>query len=340
MGIKQDCIDYNRWLALSKKDDKFFAKLIAKSPFVKAQFNDDMPFLKVDPHAYQFKFKKIDVLQENKFMPVKGLIYKYKTRALILLTNRCAKYCAFCFRRYLRGESNFYTELMDKDIKKILRYIKDHKEIHEVIFSGGDPFFEPCKLFYMAKSINDNLDSGFSHIYDIRIHTRMPVIAPFRSSCQVFDKILKLNKVKYLVLHINHPDELSKKMIKLVNHYRSLGVIVMSQTVLLHNINDNLKILKQLFYGLINNGIVPYYLHLTDAVSGIERYFVSFKKARSLYTKLQHSLPGIAIPKLVIDTPGGIGKVLVPTTDWQLKEYTFTDFAGEKKRVDEGDDKF
>lgn len=271
-------------------------------------------------HKGKNKFLSCDPLNEDKFIPVKGIVHKYNNRVLWKVSYECAAHCQFCTRQRQVGSQN--CELTKKDIDACLEYISKHKEIEEVILSGGDPFFKPRTLDYVLNKIV-KIDS----IKLIRIGTRMPIHHP-----QAFDS-LKLKKVInnigknskrlpiYILIHINHPDELTKESRKVIENLRKKGLILMSQTVFLKNINDNFKTLYKLFKEIYFLGIIPYYIFRCDYVRGLEVFVCDIKKERKIMTELTKRLSGIAVPTYVFDVPGK-GKIPVPLDFWDGVDFS------------------
>jgi lysine 2,3-aminomutase len=257
-------------------------------------------------------FKEKDPLKEEENSPIPGLVHRYPDRVLWYLSHHCAVYCRFCMRKRKVSKPDFSS--LRKDILSKIEYIKNHKELKEVILSGGDPL-----------SIDDHyLDfilfqlKNIPHLYSIRIHTRMPVTFPYRITnelCKILEKYYPLT----IVTHFNHPVELTDIVYEKIKLLRKSGVLVLNQTVLLNNINDNCLVLEELFLKLIRFGIKPYYLHHCDEVYGTSHFRVPLKKGMEIIKELQGKNPGIILPKYVVDLPEGGGKV--PIMPQYIKEY-------------------
>lgn len=269
-----------------------------------------------------------DPLQEKKYQVAPGLIYKYKGRILWLISNQCSSQCNFCFRK------NFLKKhclLTSEEIKKGLQFIKNNQEIKEVILSGGDPLFTPQQ--YLENFINELVSFQQKGIIDIiRFHTRLPISNPDAIKTWHFQLIAKI-KNSYIVIHINHPNELTNKSIKIINNLRKkAGAIILSQSVLLKGINDSTKTLMQLFNLLVKEGIQPYYLHQNDIYPWTKKYSVPIKKAIKIWRALRPRLSGIAATaRFVIDTPYGNGKIAFPEGDaWEINYSYFRDYKKKK----------
>lgn len=310
---------------LDIKISEHLKKISQSSEAVKNQFYfSDAEFFCGDSKECQ-SFE--DPLLEDQFEKTKGLIHKYENRALILLTLTCASYCRFCTRR--RRVSDIEKGIITKaDIKNMSAYLLAHQEIKEIIFSGGDPFTVPKTLKYALKVF-----SKLPQIKIIRIGTRTPVSNPRLVSKGILSAIKKSKKTIYVMIHFEHPDEISERTVKACLRLRKAGAILFSQSVFLKGINDSYEVLYKLFSRLIEIGVKPYYLYRCDPVKGIEHFRMSFEKEIEIATLLRKNLSGLASPLYVIDTPNGSGKVPVPLNFWDFNHEEFRDFKDEAKDV-------
>jgi len=294
-----------------------------------------------------------DPQDEASFEVAPGLIYKYQGkkdkngqtiypgRALWTISRFCATYCRFCFRGRMvglpvgvSGESNEALAqkpyLSDEDIEQVKIFLTTHTEINEVILSGGDPFitskpyFEKIILTVSALQKSGQLDF-------IRIHTRAPITNPHTLHKSHID-ILKAVHMPHIVLHINHPLELTDAVKeKVLQLQRETGALLFSQTVLLRGVNDAPETLRTLFIQCAKWGIRPYYLHYTDPVSWAQDLVVPFDRAVQIWQELRPTLSGIVdTVKFVVDTPGGVGKIAVPDSQWSADMAYYTDFTHTK----------
>jgi len=251
--------------------------------------------------------KNIDPLKEEKKSPMKGLIHRYPNRVLVLLTLNCAAYCRFCFRRRIVSDIEKGV-LNNNDLNRIVTYIKKHSEIKEVIISGGDPLTQPEILEKFLRKI-----IHLKQIKVMRIGTRLMVSNPEQINSNIL-RILQLVKKQslYLLLHFEHPDELTLKTKKAIKKLRSTGAILLSQSVFLKGINDKASVLEELFEELTALGIKPYYILHNDEPLGTKHFTVDFKKEIKIMTKLRQRLSGLACPMYVYDDPNGKCKVPIP----------------------------
>lgn len=250
------------------------------------------------------KEELLDPLGDERRSPIKGITHRYPDRLLIYPTYCCASYCRHCFRRRIVGQAD--KTLTPQEMKKAIGYIKQHKEVKEVILTGGDP------LILSDKKIADLLKElkKIKHLRWIRIHTRVFVTLPYRITPDLV-KVLKSAKPLIVVTHVNHPKEVTPQFKKAVERVLAAGIPVLDQSVLLKGVNDDLETLKELFYKLLESGVKPYYLHQCDLAQGIGHFRTSVRTGIDILKKMRGFVTGLAIPFYIIDTPGGFGKVPV-----------------------------
>lgn len=256
-----------------------------------------------------------DPVGENGHLSPEGTLSKYHGRSLIVTGIKCAAHCRFCFRRH-RSFSAIKEAGMPLgfsiDPETIAARFKADPTIHEAILSGGDPLMLNDGRLQDLISHLDQVPS----IHRIRIHTRMPIIIPQRITESLI-RSLGNNKqcgraAKMItVLHVNHPNELDSGVSRSIEKLIDSGGILLSQTVLLRDINDSLPVLAELFERLIDLGVIPYYLHQLDRVTGAAHFEVSTGKGCDLTTKLRARLPGYAVPRYVREISGEPGKVVL-----------------------------
>ncbi len=259
-----------------------------------------------DPREAEVKsYELADPIGDDAHSPVQGIVHRYPDRVLFKITDTCAVYCRFCFRKEMVGKGA--GVLRGDALESAFKYIESHKNIREVILSGGDPLtLSPRRL----KELLSRLDA-FEHIDNLRIHTRAPLAAPERVSrdlCRVFQD---LQKPLYIVLHVNHADELTDDVTAALKKLHQSGAVLLSQSVLLKDINDNAQALETLCRALIRNRVKPYYLHHLDPAPGTSHFRVSIEEGQELMRALRGNLSGIALPTYVLDIPGGSGKIPV-----------------------------
>ncbi len=262
-----------------------------------------------------------DPLLEEKHEVVPGMINKYGNRVLCLMTAECASYCRFCTRRRLvsdieRGRISF------SHVDNWVRYLRQHPEVREVIFSGGDPFTIEDRLFEYALDEISVLGS----VKVIRIGTRAPVADPSLINTRKLEAIKRVEQPVYVGIHFEHPSEITRPTIGSIKGLICAGAILYSQTVFLRGVNDDFQTLHDLFTRLVEVGVRPYYIYRCDPIPAAAHFRVDIDKERHIMTQLRRSLSGLACPTYVIDAPDGSGKIPVPLEFWDADISSYTDF--------------
>ncbi len=205
---------------------------------------------------------------ENTKMP--GLQHKYSETALILATNRCATYCRHCFRKRLVG---LPTDEIIKRFEDAAEYVEKHREINNVLISGGDPLVLSNEVTERFLEILTKID----HLSFIRFGSRTPVALPSRLSdpelLALFKKYSQMDKRLYVVTQFNHPREITPQSVTAVSNLINAGVLLSNQTVLLRGVNDNPETLATLMNRLVSIGVTPYYVFQCRPVKRVKRYF-------------------------------------------------------------------
>jgi lysine 2,3-aminomutase len=233
--------------------------------------------------------------------PIPWVVQKHKDRALLLLTKRCHLYCRYCFRRAFSPSDSVDPTKVELD--SAIDWILD-SGVEEIILSGGDP------LAISNTKLANVLDRLSSHQGTLRIHTRAPITAPWRVDAELI-KLLKRHAPVWMVVHANHPKELSEPVLEAFQALSEAGVRLLNQAVLLRGVNDNANTLAQLSRALVKAGVLPYYLHHPDAAPNTAHFRLSYKEGLRIYKELSQSVSGVALPKYVVDLPDGSGKVSV-----------------------------
>lgn len=251
-----------------------------------------------------------DPIGDNHHTKVKGIIHRYPDRCLFTPILVCPVYCRFCFRREKIAND---ATLTPEDYEAAFAYIHDHKNIWEVILTGGDPLIlKPKSLAKIIDRLNE-----IKHVEIIRIHTRVPVVDPGRINDDLIHALNK-GKTTYIILHANHPQEFSEQAIKACRKLIDKGFPILSQTVLLKGINDNIETLSELMKTFVKHRIKPYYLHHGDLVKGTKHFRTSIKAGQNLVKALRARFSGLCQPTYVLDIPHGFGKV--PISECYLEE--------------------
>ncbi len=248
-----------------------------------------------------------DPLAESQARPVPGVVHKYQDRVLLILSGACAINCRYCFRRHFPYEENRISGAA-KD--RALDYIRERTELREVILSGGDPLVSSDKR--LEELIGEL--SAINHIERLRIHSRLPVVIPRRLT-EHLERILSSSGLQTaLVLHINHPQEISDELTDACQRLRRAGITLLNQAVILRGINDEVEIQVELNRALYRSSILPYYLFLFDPVKGASHFDLSEPQAQALAAQMQAQLPGYLMPRLAKEIPGRPSKTLIQVT--------------------------
>jgi lysine 2,3-aminomutase len=245
-----------------------------------------------------------DPLGEEAHQVAPHLIQRYPDRVLLLATDRCSVYCRFCTRSRMVGAGGGVRPL--QHLEPAFDYIRSHPEVREVIVSGGDPLvMVDARLEALIEVL-----ASIEHVGNLRIATRAPVTLPQRVTPELC-RSLRRHPAVWVMTHFNHPKELSPEARAACARLADAGLPVMNQTVLLRGINDSAPVLEALFRSLVQNRVRPYYLLQTDPVRGTSHMRTPLALGIELMASLQGRLSGIALPRLIVDSPGGRGKVPV-----------------------------
>lgn len=246
-----------------------------------------------------------DPIGDSARSPVTGIVHRYPDRVLLMPVSRCAVYCRYCFRREKVGKDAGLLEPAQLDAA--LEYIRQNKNIWEVILSGGDPLIlSPRRL----GGILDALDR-IDHLGVIRIHSRVPVADPARITDEFCAVLEKIQKPVYIAIHINHAQEISPAVETALKKLRTVGCVLLSQSVLLKGVNNDATVLEQLFRRLVTLKVKPYYLHHPDKAPGTAHFRLPLAEGQQIMRQLRSRLSGLAQPVYMLDIPGGYGKIPV-----------------------------
>lgn len=244
----------------------------------------------------------VDPVGELATPPVDSVLHKYQGRALVMVTGVCAVHCRYCFRRHFPyGELGSGSPEWDDAIDRIA----SNPAISEVILSGGDPLTVPdSRLEVFARKL-----AKVPRLKRLRIHTRLPIVLPQRVDGELTSWIGGLGLQTVVVVHANHANEIDDDVRRALAALDASGVTLLNQTVLLTGVNDSVDALADLSEALFDAGVLPYYLHMLDPVSGAAHFNVSADAAKRLHAELSARLPGYLVPRLVREVPGAPAKV-------------------------------
>jgi lysine 2,3-aminomutase len=277
----------------------YLGSLLRERPF------DDplaLQFLPDERELHALSYETADPIGDIPHSPVKGIVHRYPDRVLLKVAHSCPVYCRFCFRREMVGSKG--DALQGVELDAAIDYVREHREVWEVILTGGDP------LSLSSRRLADILGrlSSIDHLGVLRIHSRVPVVAP-NSIDETYVKELPQSKPVYLAVHVNHPEEVTEPVVAALRRLSESGVVLLSQTVLLKGVNDSAPVLDALFRKLVLLKVRPYYLHHPDLAPGTSHFRVPIEVGQELMRVLRGRLSGLCLPTYVLDIPGGFGKV-------------------------------
>ncbi|MFH0757801.1 MAG: KamA family radical SAM protein [Bacteroidota bacterium] len=244
-----------------------------------------------------------DPLGEENQSPVPQLVHRYPDRVLFLTTGVCAAYCRYCTRSHMVSKKDkVHSRIAEWDTA--LDYIRTHPEIRDVLLSGGDPLtMTDARLEYLLSRLR-----AIPHVEIIRIGSKVPVVLPQRITPSLL-RMLKKYHPLFMSIHFTHPGEITPEVEFACNKLADAGIPLGSQTVLMKGINDRVEILKSLYHLLLKVRVRPYYLYQCDPIPGSAHFRTPVEKGLEMIRGLRGFTSGYAIPHLVIDAPGGGGKI-------------------------------
>ena len=298
------------------------------TPFYRSLAKTEDPLL--DPIAAQFvpqEREKVvlpcesdDPLDDRRYQVLPRVIHHYRDRILVLATDECAVFCRHCFRRHFtaaiaadagssaanRHASHYSGAISNEEIAAAAAYLAEHTEVSEAIISGGDPLMlAPPRLEHLLAALR----RARSDLV-LRVSTRIPVVAPDRITKRIVGAISRARPA-WLVVHVNHPRELTSEFRRAIDQFVDSGVPVVSQSVLLRGVNDSADTLEELFRGLVACRVKPYYLFHGDLAAGTSHFRTSIERGLELMRRLRTTLSGRAAPTYAVDLPDGAGKAVL-----------------------------
>lgn len=301
------------WATRARRAAEVFGLRVPRSFVARMRRGDrDDPLLRqvlpLDAELDTVAGYELDPLQESLARRAPGLLHKYRSRALLVVTGACAMHCRYCFRR----EFPYEDERSDTGRwREAIAAIGGDANIREVILSGGDPLsLGNARLNALTQALHA-ATCGRGGLESLRIHTRNAIVLPSRVDAGLIDWLQHLPWRTTLVLHINHPRELAHDALEAIAALRATGVQLLNQTVLLAGVNDHADVLTELSWQLHRTGVLPYYLHLTDRVRGTAHFDVDESRGVDLIDALARRLPGYLVPRLVREVPGEDAKFVV-----------------------------
>jgi len=243
-----------------------------------------------------------DPLSEKEYSVVPGLVHRYQDRVLMVLTDLCPMLCRHCTRKREWRHGGWVRTL--QQIEVMLDYIRNHRDIRDVIISGGDPL--TLSTAHLEKVISRLRQ--IKHVEIIRIGSRFPVVLPQRIDDELCAMLSKYGPI-WFNTHFNHYREITPEAAAACDRLLRSGVPVNNQSVLLRGVNDSVEVQKKLCQGLLRIKVRPYYLFQCDEVQGTEHLRTPVETGLKIIEGLRGYTSGLAVPTYVIDLSQGGGKV-------------------------------
>ena len=300
-------------------------------PYFASLMNPDDPAcpirLQCVPQKYEMEVapeEMADPCGEDSHSPVHGLVHRYPDRVLFLVNEMCVMYCRYCTRSRMVGDGK--RTLSRGTYEAAFDYIRSHKEIRDVLISGGDPLMLSDRMLeYIIKSLKE-----IPHVDFVRIGTRIPVVLPQRITTELVSMLKKYSPL-WMSIHFNHPKEITKRVKYACDLLADSGIPMGSQTVLLKGINDSPEVMKKLMHELLKIRVRPYYIYQCDPIHGSKHFRTPVKVGIEIMEKLRGHTTGYAVPTYVIDGPGGGGKIPIGPNYVVAREkdhYVLRNYAG------------
>ena len=235
---------------------------------------------------------RLDPSDEKNYCVMPGLEHKYPSTALLLVSNVCDGICRYCFRkRIFINPQNEYPQ----DLPAAIQYIRQHREITNVLLTGGDPFvLKPSKLENIIRELRD-----IEHVSIIRIGTKIPAFNPSRivgdpALTEIIKKYSSEQKRIYIMTHFIHPRELTDPAVKAVGLLQKAGAIIANQMPLIRGVNDNPKVMAELLAKLSFIGAVPYYIFQCRPALGNKAYTIPIEEGYEIVEQAKALVSGLA----------------------------------------------
>jgi len=245
----------------------------------------------VEPSLAEFDSPgSLDTSGEHDNTVVPGLQHKYAQTGLLLVTDRCASYCRYCFRKRMVGND---SDEVAPDYAEVAAYIRRHPEMTNVLMSGGDPFVLSTRKLH---EILDHL-LPIPHLRSLRFGTKTVAFAPRRfedpTLPALFQRILDAGKTPVIVAHFDHVGEISEVSERCIRQMRAAGVQFLNQSVLLAEVNDDAEVLAATFDKCHEIGVRPYYLFQGRPVKAASHFQVPLRRGVEIVRGINQRLSGI-----------------------------------------------
>ncbi|MCR5686782.1 MAG: KamA family radical SAM protein [Lachnospiraceae bacterium] len=245
---------------------------------------------------------EMDPMSEEFTNPAPCITRRYPNRLIINVTSSCAMFCRHCQRRRRIGESDRIES--EENIEKAIEYIRQTKEIRDVLITGGDPLMLPDE---MLESIISRV-RAIEHVEIIRIGTRVMVTMPQRITDELCQMLKKYHPL-YINTQFNHPGELTREAVSACCRLSDSGIPLGNQMVFLKGINNDKYIVQLLNEGLLKARVRPYYIFHPKQVIGTKHFEITVEEGLRIMKYLRGHTSGLAIPQYILNAPHGLGKV-------------------------------
>jgi len=256
--------------------------------------------LELNPHPAGQMELNVPMLKDG--TKLYGMQHKYKETTLFFPSQgqTCHAYCSFCFRwPQFVGMDEMKFAMKEGD--DLAQYVKEHPEISDILFTGGDPMIMKASLF--ATYIDKILDADLPNLKTIRIGTKALSYWPYKftsdndheETLETFRRVKSKGIHLALMGHFNHLAELKTDSVKLaIEKVRDTGAQIRTQSPLLTNINDDADMWAQMWQKQVELGCIPYYMFVVRD-TGAQHYFgVSLVKAHEIFQQAIQKVSGLA----------------------------------------------
>jgi KamA family protein len=236
--------------------------------------------------------------------PLSGVQHKYQESLLYFPRQgqTCHAYCTYCFRwAQFVGVPELKIAAASDDASALQQYLRMHREITDVLITGGDPMIMSTQM--LRRAIEPFLAPELSHITNLRIGTKALTYWPYRFTTdgdsddlmRLFDDIRATGKHLALMAHVTHPRELEPESVRrAVARVRSTGAVIRTQAPVVRTINDDAATWANLWRRTVALDAVPYYMFV-ERDTGPRHYFeVPLVRAWSIYRDAVSSVSGLA----------------------------------------------
>lgn len=285
-------------------------------------------FVPRDEERVTLPYETPDPLGDEHYRVGARVLHHYRDRILVLANDRCATYCRHCFRRHFTGNSS--GRITEAEMNEAAAYVAAHPECREALISGGDPLMLPDHhlelLFARLRTAREELV--------LRLATRVPVVQPSRVTPELAT-MLGRHAPLWMVIHANHPREITHRFREAIGLVVDAGVPVLNQAVLLRGVNDSPDTLEELFAALLRARVKPYYLFQGDLAAGTSHFRTTIDEGLAIMRELRRRLSGMAIPTYAVDLPNGGGKIPLTEASVVRREpgwYVLHDLDGNEHR--------